>query len=93
MLAICIYCDSQVAIERAQSNTYNGKLIHIRRRHNTTIQLLSTKVIYVEYMKSKDNITDPLTKELIRELVNKSSRGTKLKPMKEKVLVKETHPS
>ena len=33
--AICIHCDSQSAIGRAQSNMYNGKSRHIRRRHNS----------------------------------------------------------
>ena len=65
----------------AQSNMYNGKSRHIRRRHNTIRQLLSTGVIYVDYVKSKDNIADPLTKGLNRELVDKSSRGMGLKPM------------
>ena len=38
--AICIHCDSQSTIGRAQSNMYNGKSRHIRRRHNTIKQLL-----------------------------------------------------
>ncbi|RVW97088.1 Retrovirus-related Pol polyprotein from transposon TNT 1-94 [Vitis vinifera] len=80
---ICIHCDSQSAIGRAQSNMYNGKSRHIRRRHNTIRQLLSTGVISVNYVKSKDNIADPLTKGLNRELVEKSSRGMGLKPIKE----------
>ncbi|RVW75988.1 Retrovirus-related Pol polyprotein from transposon TNT 1-94 [Vitis vinifera] len=80
---ICIHCDSQSAIGRAQSNMYNGKSRHIRRRHNTIRQLLSTGVISVDYVKSKDNIADPLTKGLNRKLVEKSSRGMRLKPIKE----------
>ena len=32
---ICIHCDTQYAIGRAQSSMYNGKSRHIRRRHNT----------------------------------------------------------
>ncbi|RVW17127.1 Retrovirus-related Pol polyprotein from transposon TNT 1-94 [Vitis vinifera] len=80
---ICIHCDSQSAIGRAQSNMYNGKSRHIHRRHNTIRQLLSTGVISVDYVKSKDNIADPLTKGLNRELVEKSSRGMGLKPIRE----------
>ncbi|RVW85618.1 Retrovirus-related Pol polyprotein from transposon TNT 1-94 [Vitis vinifera] len=80
---ICIHCDSQSVLGRAQSNMYNGKSRHIRRRHNTIRQLLSTGVISVDYVKSKDNIADPLTKGLNRELVEKSSRGMGLKPIKE----------
>ena len=79
---ICIHCDSQSAIGRAQSHMYNGKSRHIRRRHNTIRQLISTGVITVDYVKSKDNIADPLTKGLNRELVEKSSKGMRLKPLK-----------
>ena len=82
--AISINCDSQSAIGRAQNVMYNGKSRHIRRRHNTIRQLISTGVISVDYVKSKDNIADPLTKGLNRELVEKSSRGMGLKPIKMK---------
>ncbi|GKB18962.1 hypothetical protein Tco_0852885 [Tanacetum coccineum] len=40
-------------------------------------------VVTIDYVKSKDNIADPLTKGLIRELVNKSSKGMGLKPVNE----------
>ena len=82
--AISIHCDSQSAIGRAQNVMYNGKSRHIRRRHNTIRQLISTGVISVDYVKSKDNIADPLTKGLNRELVEKLSRGMGLKPIKMK---------
>ena len=61
---ICLHCDRQSAIGRTQNSMYNGKSRHIRRRHNTIRQLLSTEVIYVDYVKSKDNTTDLLTKWL-----------------------------
>ena len=80
--AICIHCDSQSAIGRAHSTMHNGKNRHIRRRHNTVRQLISTGIITVDYVKSKDNIADPLTKGLSRELVQKSSMGMGLKPLK-----------
>ena len=54
-----------------------------RRRHNTIKQQLSTGVISIDYVKSKDNIADPLTKGLNRELFEKSSKGMGLKPVKE----------
>ena len=80
--AICIHCDSQSTIGMVQSNMYNGKSKHIRRRHNTIRQLISTGVITIDYVRSKDNIADPLTKGLNRELVETSSRGMGLKPMR-----------
>ena len=62
---------------------YNGKSIYIRRRHNTIRQLLSTWVIFLDYVRSKDNITDSLTKVLNIEFVEKPSRGMRLNPIKE----------
>ena len=64
---ICIHCDSQSAIGRAQNDTYNGKSRHKRRRHNTVGQFLSNEIISIDYIKSKDNQADPLTKGLTRE--------------------------
>ena len=66
---ICIYCDSQSAIGRAQNDMYNDKSRHIRHRHNTVRQLLSNEIISIDYIKSKDNLADLLTK------VNCTSRG------------------
>ena len=60
---------------------YNGKSRHIRRRHNTIRKLISTGIISIDYVRSKDNIADPLTKGLNRDLVEKSSKGMRLKPI------------
>ena len=60
---------------------YNGKSRHICRRHNTVRQLLSNGIISIDYIKSKDNLPDPLTKGLMREQVNCTLRGMRLKPM------------
>ena len=48
--------DSQFVIGRVQNNMHNGKSRHIRCRHNTIRQLLSTGVISLDYVKSKENI-------------------------------------
>ena len=80
---ICIHCDSQFSICRSQNSMYNGKSRHIYHRHNTIKQLLSIGVISLHYVRSKDNITDPLTKGFNRELVEKSSKEMRLKPIKE----------
>ena len=62
---------------------YNGKYRHIHRVYSTIIQLLSIGVISLDYVRYKDNIVDPLTKLLNRELVENSSRGMRLKLIKE----------
>ena len=41
----------------------------------------SDGIISIDYIKSKDNLADPLTKGLTREQVNCTSRGIRLKPM------------
>ena len=80
---ICIYCDSQSTIGRAHNNMYNDKSRHICCRHNTIRQLLLIGIISIDYVKSKDNIADLQIKGLNRELVEKSSKGMGLKPIKE----------
>ena len=78
--AICLYCDNQSAIGRAHSVMYNGKSRHIHRRHNTIRQLLSSGVISIDYVRSKETTADLLTKWLNRDLVEKISVGMRVKP-------------
>ena len=78
---VCIHCDSQATIGRARNVMYNGKSQHIRRKHDTVRQLLSCGIITIDYVKSKDNIADSLTKGLTREMVSKTSRGMGLRPL------------
>ncbi|KAF3683871.1 putative LRR receptor-like serine/threonine-protein kinase FLS2-like [Capsicum annuum] len=59
---------------------YNDKSCHIRQRHNTVRELLYSGVITVYYVKSKDNVSDPLTKGLSREEVERTSKGIGLRP-------------
>ncbi|PHT58569.1 hypothetical protein CQW23_00932 [Capsicum baccatum] len=65
---------------RAGSMMYNGKSHHIRRRHNTIRELFSSGIITIDYVKSKDNMSDPLTKGLSREGVERTSKGMGLRP-------------
>ena len=81
MPSICIHCDSKSAIGRVQSHMYNGKSRHIRRRHNIVRQLIFNGILSIDFIKSKENIADPLTKGLSREQVNCSLRGMGLKPI------------
>ena len=76
---IYIHCDSQAAIGWAGSVMYNGKSLHIRGRHNTVRQLISSGIITIDYVKSSDNVSDPLTKGLVREAVERSSKGMGLR--------------
>ena len=58
---------------------YNGKSRHIRRRHNTVRQLLSSRIIRIDYVNSSDNVSYPLMKGIVREAVERSSKGMGLR--------------
>lgn len=53
---ICIHRDSKAAIGRAKSIMYNEKSHHIRRRHNTMRQVLSSEIIIINDVKYRDNM-------------------------------------
>ena len=53
---IFIHCDSQATIDWEGSFMYNGKSHHIRRRHDTVRKLLSSGIITVDYVKSRDYV-------------------------------------
>ena len=77
--AICIHCDNQAAISRAPNFIYNGNYRHIRRGHNTVKQLLSNEIISIDFVSSKDNLANSLTKGLSGERINCASKGISLK--------------
>ncbi|KAF3613067.1 hypothetical protein T459_20227 [Capsicum annuum] len=75
---VCIHCDSQAAIGRAGSMVYNYKSHHIRRRHNTIRELLSSGIINVDYVKSK--VVGSTYKTPIYRRSGKESKGMDLRP-------------
>ena len=72
---ILIHCDSTATIGRVQNHYYNGKSRPLRRKHNNVRSYLINGTINVDYIKSCDNLADPLTKALTREKVWSTSRG------------------
>jgi len=53
-------------------------------RHNLVKQLLKSGTISIDYVKSEQNLTDPLTKPLGRNMILEISRGMWLKPLANK---------
>jgi len=51
-------------------------------KHKNVKHLFSNEIISINYVNSKENIVDPLTKSLLRKLVYSSSRAIGLKPLK-----------
>ena len=74
-LFVSMHCDSQAVIAKVKSKIFNGKNRHIRLRHNIVRQLLETRVISLEFVRSELNLVDPLTKPLNKKLVEETSRG------------------
>ena len=78
--SVYIHCDCRVVIANASNKTYNGKSKHIRRRHNSVRQLISNGIISIDFVKSQNNLADPLTKRLSRDIIYKTSKEMGLKP-------------
>ena len=60
---VCIHLDSQDAIGRSWGIMYNEKSLHIGHRHDTVRKLLPSEIIRIDYVMSKDNGSNPLTKK------------------------------
>ena len=80
---VSIHCDSQATLARAYSGVYNGKSRHISLRHGYVRELIQRGVISISYVRTSENLADPFTKPLTRDLVAASSRGMGLKLPKE----------
>jgi len=78
MSAISLYCNSEVTMSRAYNEVYNGKSRHISLRHTHIRELIENGVITIIYVKSGENIADPLTKALPRELVKRTTCSMRL---------------
>lgn len=72
---VSIHCNRRSTIGKAYGSMYNGKYRHIHQKYNTIRKLISTRVIYVDYIKSKDKILDLTIKGLNIKPIEKSSRG------------------
>ncbi|GKD68224.1 zinc finger, CCHC-type containing protein, partial [Tanacetum coccineum] len=76
---ISIHYDSDATLAKAYSQMYNGKSRHLGVRHNMICELITNRVISIEFVMSQQNLTDHLTKGLARDLVIKSVEGMGLK--------------
>lgn len=80
MPAISVHCDSQATMSRALSKVYNGKSRHISLRHDYIRQLIYDGIITIIYVRSCNNLADPFTKGLPRDLIRSTSIGMGLRP-------------
>nr|GEW38983.1 hypothetical protein [Tanacetum cinerariifolium] len=71
--------DSAATLAKAYSHMYNGKSRYLGVRHSMIRELITNGVVFIEFMRSQQNLVDHLTKGLARDLVIKSAKGMGLK--------------
>ena len=77
--AISVYCNSEATLGWEYSKMYNGKSRHIGIRHNCIWQLIESGNISIGYVRSNNNLADPFTKALSRDMVGVTSIEMRLK--------------
>ena len=82
--AVLIHCDSTAAIAKIKNRYYNGKRRQIRRKHNTIRECISNEAVRVDFVRTNENLADPLTKGLNREKVQETSSRMGLMPIAHK---------
>ena len=80
MGAISLHCYSDETMSRAFNKIYNEKSRHISLRHAYIRQLISGGIITMVYVRSCNNLADPFTKALSRDMVKSTSNGMWFKP-------------
>ena len=74
--AIYVHCDSRTTINKVRSVKYNAKTKrHIQVRLKSIRGLVSDRIIAIEFIRTQNNIADPLTKGLEHVVVLKSRLG------------------
>ncbi|GJY34782.1 zinc finger, CCHC-type containing protein [Tanacetum coccineum] len=69
-------------LAKAYSQMYNGKSRHLGARHSMIHELITNGVVSIEFVRSRQNLVDHLTKGLARDLVLKSAERMGLKSNK-----------
>ncbi|GJW85308.1 hypothetical protein Tco_0158453 [Tanacetum coccineum] len=79
---ISIHCYSAATLAKVYCQIYNGKSRHLGIRHSMVRELITNGVIYMDFVRSQQNLADHFTKGLARDLVHKSAIGMGLKSIK-----------
>nr|GEZ05824.1 zinc finger, CCHC-type [Tanacetum cinerariifolium] len=65
---ISIRCDSAATLLKTYSQMHNGKSRHLAVRHSMIHELITNRVISIEFVRSQQNLADHLTNRLARDL-------------------------
>ena len=74
MSPLSTLCDSKNMLFKVYSHVYTGKSRYIGLKHAHVHQLIKDGAIIVNYVQTNENLADPLTKGLARDLVLRTSR-------------------
>lgn len=69
-----------ILLQLVEYKYYNEKSRAVRRKHNTVRSYLCDGAININHVRSKENLTNPLTKALAREQIFQTSKGMRLEP-------------
>ena len=64
---VFVHYDCQSIIAITKNKAFNGKSQHIWLRGNVVKQLFKDEIISIDYVKSKRNLVDPITKPLSKK--------------------------
>nr|GEY39794.1 zinc finger, CCHC-type [Tanacetum cinerariifolium] len=73
MAPISVRSDIAATLAKAYSQMYNGKSRHLGVIHSMIRELITNGVVYIEFVRSQQNLVDHLMKGLARDLVIKSA--------------------
>nr|GEU45474.1 zinc finger, CCHC-type [Tanacetum cinerariifolium] len=79
MAPIFIRCDSAATLAKTYSQMYNEKSRHLGVRYSMICELITNRMVSIEFVRSQQNLADHLTKGLARDLVIKSAEGMRSK--------------
>ena len=80
ILSISVHTDLRSTIEILKKDNANKKMNKYIQIRLKSVQCLLGKVMLLNFVKSEENIADPLTKGLFRSVVLESSRELGLNP-------------
>jgi hypothetical protein len=78
---VLVHCDSIEAISNIKNHYYNGKRRHIKRKHITIRECISNGAVIVDFVRTNENLVDPLMKGLNKEKVQDTSSRMGLMPI------------
>jgi hypothetical protein len=81
--AILMKCDNQTVIVKVDSSNDNMKSSrHIKRQLKSVRKMRNSGVITLDYIHTENNLTDPFTKGLSRNVIDAASKEMCLRPTK-----------